>query len=236
MFWSGGKDSFIAYLLASRSIGMKPSDWLFLTFVPRQENFLCHPLGLLERQSSLLGVRHLFPIIDGTNWQQSYEWCLEYVKDKFGIKRVFTGDILFNSDIIEDYWLLKILQKLDLELTMPLAGMYAGPIFQRLTEEGIYAVVTGVASWLSCASILGSPISLQLLHSSELYTNPYVDLAGEQGEYHTTVIEARGLRFADREEFHGNIIHVNGLDIVQLHPSLLELSSPRLELPAPLDL
>ena len=186
MLWSGGKDSFLSYFMASTALGTAPSDWLFVTFVPPSGSFHCHPLGLLERQSGILGVDHVFAVVDLHVWRASYYESFKSLRDLWGVERIFSGDILFNSATIEDYWLSRMLEDVGIEMTLPLAGMYAGPLFERIGEYGINAVVTGVADWIDCPRMVGSQISLELLHSSGLYLNQYHDLTGEYGEYHTS--------------------------------------------------
>ena len=232
MLWSGGKDSFVSYFMASTALGTAPSDWLFVTFVPRSGFFHCHPMGLLERQSGILGVEHVFAVVDLHDWRASYYQSFKSLRDLWGVERIFSGDILFESATIEDYWLSRMLEGVGIDMTLPLAGMYAGPLFERIEEYEINAVVTGVADWVDCPRMLGSQISLELLHSSGLYLNPYHDLTGQYGEYHTTVLAAAGVQFAATDVILSSSQRksIGGLKVAPVSPSLLRLSSPRLNL------
>ena len=231
MLWSGGKDSFASYFMASSALGTAPSDWLFVTFVPPSGVFRYHPLGLLERQSVALGVDHLFVTVDLHNWTTSYYESFKRLRDIWGVERIFSGDILLDGATVEDYWLLKMLEDCGIELTLPLAGMHAGPLFERLQEYGIDAVVTGVADWASCPQIAGQRASLELLHASGFYLNPHLDLAGEHGEYHTTVLAATGTQFVSPDEvasFERTKVIVG--KSIEPMTALLQLTSPRLDL------
>jgi diphthamide synthase (EF-2-diphthine--ammonia ligase) len=232
MLWSGGKDSFVSYFAASTALGTLPSDWLFVTFVPRSGGFRCHPLGLLERQSNALRVDHVFAVVDPDDWEASYYHSFRCLRDRWGVERVFSGDILFSSAGLEDYWLLQMLEDIGIEMTLPLAGMYAGPLFDRIEEYGINAVVTGVAEWVNCPRLVGCQISLALLHSSGFYLHPHFDLAGEQGEYHTSVLAAAGSQFASADDVRSSRRRrrIGGVDVALTSSSLLYLSSPRLDL------
>jgi len=232
MLWSGGKDSFLSYSMASKALSTTPSDWLFVTFVPPCGSFRCHPLGLLQRQSNALGIEHVFAAVDLHNWTASYCKSFKTLRHRWGVERVFTGDIRFDSETVSDYWLSRMLDDVGIEMTLPLAGMNAGPLFDRIEEYEINAVVTGVADWVDCPGIVGLPIFLELLHSSGLYLNPYHDLTGEFGEYHTSVMSAGDLRFASADDVCAPIRgeSVEGLNVARMSPSLLHLSSPRLDL------
>jgi len=127
MLWSGEKDPFLSYCMASTALGIAPSDWLFVTFVRPSGFFHCHPLGLLERQSSILGVDHAFAVVDLHDWRASYYQSFKCLRDSWGVERIFSGDILFNDATIEKYWLLQMLEDVGVEMTLPLAGMCAGP-------------------------------------------------------------------------------------------------------------
>jgi diphthine-ammonia ligase len=232
MLWSGGKDSFVSYLMASSALGFAARDWLFVTFVPPSGVFQCHPLGLLERQSATLGIDHLFVTIDPRDWNASYRESFRCLRAVWRIDRVFSGDILFGSATVEDYWLMSMLDDVGIELTLPLAGMHAGQLFDRIEEYGITAVVSAVAEWADCPQLVGERISLESLHASGIYRNPYFDLAGEQGKYHTTVLAAAGTRFVSPGDAVSSerTRRVGGMDLGAIHASLLELSSPRLDL------
>lgn len=230
MLWSGGKDSYVAYSIAATSICTDPSDWIFVTLVPPRGGFMCHPLGMLERHSRALDVDHLFAVVDVNDWEASYATCFRHLRDGYGVRRFFTGDVLLTAGQVEDYWLRRMLGELGLELTLPLAGMYVGPLLARIEGHRIEAVVTGVADWVGRPEMLGSRISLELLHEHGLYRDPYLDLAGEQGEYHTTVVAANGHRFASTEELDGTRTRVGGLDVNRMSDALYELTSPRLDL------
>jgi hypothetical protein len=93
----------------------------------------------LERQSDALGVDHVFAAVDLHDWEASYHQSLRCLRDLWGVERVFSGDILFSSAAVEDYWLVLMLQDIGLELTLPLAGMYVGPLFERIEEYAINA-------------------------------------------------------------------------------------------------
>jgi diphthamide synthase (EF-2-diphthine--ammonia ligase) len=230
MLWSGGKDSFLAYSMASTALGTSPSDWLFVTFVPASGEFRCHPLGLLEQQSSVLGIDHIFAVVDPVAWRDSYHQSFTSLRDLWGVERILSGDIDLPSP--KDYWLARMLKDVGLEMALPLAGMDAGALFDRMAEYGIRAVVTGVADWTGCSGIVGSELSLEGLCSGGLSSNPDYDIRGEHGEYHTSVFAARGLRFASAEDVSRPLRSriVGGVETALIRPSLLRLASPRVDL------
>lgn len=190
VLWSGGKDCFLAYALSL----LQPSDTIFVTFVPREGIFRCHPLGLLMQQGRMLNVRHEFVVIEPQEWLFSYRRAFAFLRDTYSIQRVITGDIHWEEKAAANYWLRTLLVELDLELRLPLMGLYAEDMFELLAERQIIAPITAIRQEFFRSGLLGQPVSLELLHSKNLRHSAAFDICGERGEYHTTVV-----RFADLE-------------------------------------
>ena len=196
VLWSGGKDSFLAYLLSWRKHG---DSCVFVTFVPRTGVFRCHPLPILASHSQSFGVPHEFIVIDQENWLDGYNRAFAYLKRRYGIRRVVTGDILSgsvsitgslafpNSSLSWASW-IDSLCGLDVHFEAPLSNLYAEDILELLAAYKVEAVITGLAQEWFTEGLLGKPLSLALLKSTPLFSNTGFDLCGERGEYHTTVI------------------------------------------------
>jgi diphthamide synthase (EF-2-diphthine--ammonia ligase) len=231
MLWSGGKDSFVAYSTVAAAERTDPSDWVFVTFVPAEGEFRCHPLGLLQRHGEALEVEHLFVVVDGDDWQAAYRSCFERLRDHWQVERVVTGDILVIDQTVEDYWLVQLLRSLGIEPMLPLAGLSPEELFTRIDQLAIEPVFTGVAAWVDTPGLVGAVASLPRLLAAGLDRHPHLDLTGENGEYHTTVVAAAGRRFAPTDAIRHPTARVPGLDVATVDPDLHQLTAPRIHLP-----
>src|ERR1043166_2789261 len=208
VLWSGGKDSFLAYLLSRRNAD---DSFVFVTFVPRFGFFHCHPLPILIEHGKYFEVPHEFIVIDEHDWVDSYRKAFASLKMRYNIDRIISGDI-FSCSTHGTFWLagvpafhlslpewLASLQSLGLEFEAPLSTLYAEEIINLLCRYRIHAVITGLScEWFS-EGLLGKPLSMALLKSSSLYSDPRFDLCGERGEYHTTVIRFENKIFCDSD-------------------------------------
>jgi diphthine-ammonia ligase len=192
VLWSGGKDCFAAGL---QSGALEDVRTRLVTFVPAGERaaFRCHPLGVMRRQASALGLRHELVEIDRGSWEASYRRALAALAAD-GVRQVVTGDITPE----EWPWLAEACAVSGLSLETPLAtsrGDDAGALLDFLADNEVEATVTGVRAEHYRAGFLGHPVGRALLAEHGLADPTAFHPCGERGEYHTVVTAFRGTRF-----------------------------------------
>src|SRR5690349_4964897 len=99
LLWSGGKDSFFAYLISDKA---SKDPWVFVTCVPMAGFFRCHPFPILLEHGRYFGITHQFIVIDEQNWVSSYRRAFAFLKATYGIYSVVSGDILSTHG--REYW------------------------------------------------------------------------------------------------------------------------------------
>jgi diphthamide synthase (EF-2-diphthine--ammonia ligase) len=196
VLWSGGKDCFGAYLLSQHRSQIHGGKTLFVTFVPACGDFLCHPLRILESHGNYFGVAHEFIVIDKSDWYLSYQKAFLYLKKHYQVSQVITGDVFSSETKLSEYWLMKLLQALEIKLSLPLLEFDWGEdILDFLKANHICAIVTCSQSKYYHKHFLGQPVSLELITHTNLYNQLDFHLCGENGEYHTTVVDYAGHSF-----------------------------------------
>lgn len=196
VLWSGGKDCFAAGL---RSGALEEPGTRLVTFVPAGEAVAlrCHPLGVMRRQATGLGLRHELIAIDRDAWESSYRRALAALAAD-GVERVVTGDITPE----EWPWLAEACAASGLVLETPLATASAedaGALLDFLETERVEATVAGVRAEHYRAGFLGRPVGRVLLAEHGLDDAAAFHPCGEGGEYHTVVTAFRGARFVEED-------------------------------------
>ncbi len=118
-----------------------------------------------------------------------------YLKAKYGVNRVVTGDIVWDLPDTDQYWLYRILDSIGIELVLPLRGIYAEDLIGLLEDREIRAVVTGAREDCYSDEFVGKPITQYLLGEHGFLGHNGLDICGENGEYHTTVCAYQDLVF-----------------------------------------
>ncbi|HMJ01322.1 MAG TPA: hypothetical protein VK506_00175 [Conexibacter sp.] len=194
VLWSGGKDCFAAGL---RSEALEETGTRLVTFVPAGERaaFRCHPLGVMRRQATALGLRHELVAIDRDDWAAAYRRAFAALAGE-GVERVVTGDITPEAWP----WLGEATAAAGLALETPLAlgsGDDAAALLDFLADAGVEATVAGVRAEHYRATFLGRPAGRALLREHGLDDPAVFHPCGERGEYHTVVTAFRGACFVD---------------------------------------
>ena len=89
---------------------------MFVTFVPDKGDFKCHPLGILEQQSTMLEVAHEFVIVDLGEWELGYRRAIQHLKEVYNVQTFVTGEMDFQLVEQSTYWLQEILDDIDIKL------------------------------------------------------------------------------------------------------------------------
>jgi len=228
--WSGGKDSFLAFCLDQQAAAASRSRALFVTFVPRQGEFRCHPLGLLEIHGLRLGVPHIFIAINPDQWQHDYRRAFVYLREFHGVETLVTGDIFANASEMNEYWLAQLLSGIGIEFRAPLLGYYWTEIFALLSSFRITAIVSGMASPFYRKEILGQRMGLDILVETFQHNASKIgfDMCGERGEYHTTVTTIGKQKFCSYDLSRFRHVRIGSVWALGLTPHLQRLKKARI--------
>jgi diphthine-ammonia ligase len=190
VLWTGGKDSCLALHLASEE---NFKILALVTFVPEgNTEFQAHPQSKMLRQAERLGLKIHFVEIREP-YRPSYVEALKWIKNSMGAATVVTGDI----DLVQGQpnWIVDCCGGLGLEVHRPLWKKDRAWIMQELLSRKIQVRISYInhpaipSTWLNRLIDEGLLKELQSLASSS-----GIDLAGENGEYHTMVVDGPLLR------------------------------------------
>lgn len=215
VLWSGGKDCNLALYLAKEA-GYEVT--ALVTFYSKSTEFRAHPKEWMDLQAKSMGITHLMLEI-AEPFSENYEIQLQKLKDQLGITVAVSGDI---SEVHgNSNWITERAAAVGMKAFLPLWHKSRVEVMELLLRFNFEAVLTLVKSpWLN-ETFLAREIDQQLIETFErLGKENGLDLCGEQGEYHTMVLNGPGYR---------SPISLNKYQIVQ-HQELFHLSELALSL------
>jgi diphthine-ammonia ligase len=179
--WSGGKDSSLALNLAIQG-GAEPG--LLVTMLTEGgERSRSHGLRreLLEAQAASIGAPIAFA---ATTWD-GYEEALTAALIEAGRRGLRTG--VFGDIDIDPHreWVERVAAAAGTVAVHPLWQRDRAELMHELLDLGFRAVVVAVRDGLLPTTLLGETIDAAMLDEFERHG---VDLAGENGEFHTCVV------------------------------------------------
>lgn len=214
VLWSGGKDCNLALQLAKEA-GYEII--ALVTFYSKSTEFRAHARELMDLQSKSLGIPHLLIEI-GEPFAENYELQLRKLKDQLGITVAVSGDI---SEVHGNTnWISDRAQVVGMKTFLPLWHKERTEVMNLLLEYNFEIILTLVKSpWLN-REFLGKRINPELIEVfKSLGKQNGLDLCGEQGEYHTMVLNGPAYR---------SPVSLNSFQIVEFeelfHLSEMELS------------
>ena len=184
VLWTGGKDSALACYKARlqgyQIIGL-------FTFVPHQGEFLAHPISFMRHQAEALGLRH-HTVEVREPFEKGYEAAISHLKERYGADTLVTGDI----DEVDCHpnWVRKCSARCDINVLTPLWKLDRVGLLNELLSCKFKAIFSCVKEpWFSkdwlCTEL--DRISIERLCLIDV--QPKLDICGEQGEYHTLVLD-----------------------------------------------
>lgn len=184
--WSGGKDSALALARARQALG---DDGLLLTmFTEGGERSRAHGLArpVLEAQARALGL----PLVTGAaSWDDYtpvFVCTLADLRERRGVTTAVFGDIDLQP---HRDWCLRACAEAGVDCLHPLWGEPREPLVREALARGIEATVVAVRADVLSPDLLGRRLDEGLLAE---FAAAGIDLAGEQGEYHTVVTGGPG--------------------------------------------
>lgn len=182
MSWSGGKDSALAYYRAVME-GHVPLA-LFTMFEEDGSKSRSHglPPEILEAQAERLGLPLEIGKADWNGYEKEFISRLKNFKSR-GVDMGVYGDI-----DLEDHraWVQKVSGEAEMDVSHPLWGEPRRKLLEELLAEGFKAVITVVDTMRMPAEFLGREFTLDLIEELEALG---VDACGEEGEFHTVIID-----------------------------------------------
>lgn len=182
--WSGGKDSALSLLRARQQLGLDAG--LLTMFTEGGERSRAHglPRAVLAAQAQATGL----PLITGAaSWNDYTPVFVETLRGlhkEHGIGAAVFGDIDLQP---HRDWCLKVCAEVGIDCLHPLWGEAREPLVRECLATGIRARMIAVKQDLLPPTLLGRELDESLLDELDRHG---VDLAGEQGEYHTVVFDA----------------------------------------------
>jgi diphthine-ammonia ligase len=187
--WTGGKDSSLALYEAQVS-GCQVN--CLVTFAPPQERFLAHPIAFIRLQAEALGLPHHVINIKEP-FERGYENAISSLKEERGINALVTGDI----DEVAGHdtnWMVDRGERCGVDVLTPLWHRDRLELLNKVLSLGFRVVISCVKRPWFTEEWLGLELSHDLLERlCELSERTGLDMCGEQGEYHTWVLD--GPRF-----------------------------------------
>ena len=199
VLWTGGKDSALAFQVSLNLYDIRR----LVCFVPADDRqFYAHPTPLMELQARKIGIPIEFmPIAEP--YRSSYRQQIRVLRDS-GIETLITGDISTVNGMPN--WIESVATNL-VGVYKPLWELDRHTILDTLIAEEFEVICSFAYKRFFQSTIAGRYLNAGLI--SELKQLP-IDACGEQGEYHTWVLDApffkeplqlKGTRIVDTSEY-----------------------------------
>jgi uncharacterized protein (TIGR00290 family) len=211
VLWTGGKDSCLA-LHEAVGLGYKVS--FLVTFVPPDAAFRAHPVSFLQKQAEALGlVYRTFEV--RPPYRQGYQSAFRLMQEELGISHIITGDI----DEVggNPNWVSSIAKELGMTAVTPLWERGRQSLMESILEQQFRVCFSYVRSpWLGPEWVGTELTEASLGELKRVSAETGMDLCGEQGEYHTLVLD--GPVFRDSLHLDGSSIRTEtGSSFLEIH-------------------
>jgi uncharacterized protein (TIGR00290 family) len=184
MLWTGGKDSSMAlYEACQNGYDIR----CLVTFAPPEPDFLAHPLGFIKIQARALALPH-YVLLASAPFEQSYEAGLRRLQDEMGVNCIVTGDIAEVAG--HPNWIRERSRSLGLSVHTPLWGRDRNALLRQLLNRGFKVRFSCVKTrWLTESWVGRELNDFAIAELRIIREQTGLDLCGEEGEYHTLVID-----------------------------------------------
>lgn len=201
--WSGGKDCCLATYRAIQQ-GL-PVAYLLNTISDTYSRVRFHgtPKDFVHAQAAAMGLELLqWPTPDDT-YEETYLAALQELKSR-GVEGMIFGDIFpeANRD-----WGIRMCRQAALTWLHPIYGMDTQQVMDEFLGAGFEAIIVSGRPDYFSAEQMGMKLGLEFLQWAA--RQPGLDVCGENGEYHTVVVD--GPLFNQRIELtDAEPVQVNG--------------------------
>ncbi|KYG83398.1 Dph6-related ATP pyrophosphatase [Roseivirga echinicomitans] len=180
--WSGGKDSYLAFYRALQREA-KPTV-LFNVMNELGDKSRSHgiPREVLMAQAECIGLPIEFIESTWEDYEVNYIEKLNQLKTEYQFSHTVFGDIDIQS---HRDWEEKVSEAAGLKALLPLWQEDREALVFEMLELGVKALVVSCRTEFA-PNILGKVIDEELI---QVFQNLEIDICGENGEYHTLVID-----------------------------------------------
>jgi diphthine-ammonia ligase len=194
--WSGGKDSCLACFEAMQEGHRVASLVNFISQEHRRVSFHGVPADLIVEQARSVEIPLLQRETSGGGYEENFRNTLRSLVEE-GIEGMVFGDIYLQE---HRDWVDRICSDVGLKALEPLWGMDPKDVYSRFINLGFDAIVVSANSDLIGREWVGRLLDRRFLGFLE---KSGIDLCGENGEYHTFVIDGptfkRRIAILDKE-------------------------------------
>ena len=200
--WSGGKDSCYAFYKAIQ-LGYKPTVLLNVMneFGDRSRSHGI-PKKVLEAQAKALELPIHFFSSTWTDYEAKYIKSLKELVKTYPITHSVFGDIDIESHRV---WEEKVSKAANLEAVLPLWQGNRKQLVLDMIDAGLEAVIVSCNQQLG-PEFLGRAIDTAIINEFETMG---VDACGENGEFHTLVVDAPFFKDRVRVEIKEKVVSSN---------------------------
>ncbi len=179
--WSGGKDSCFACYLALNE-GYEISHLAnFISQEFKRVSFHGTESRLIQMQSQSLGIPVLQKETTPDGYEEEFKEAVRSLLPQ-GIKGMVFGDIYLDE---HKEWVERVCDELGIEAIEPLWGRSTESIITDFIDAGFEAIIVGAQARLIDQEWLGRRVDRDFM---DYLKSKNIDLCGENGEYHTLVL------------------------------------------------
>lgn len=185
VLWTGGKDCNLA-LHEAKKDGYEII--ALVTFGWGDAKFLAHPIHVMKQQAKALNIPHvIIPLSEP--YKESYEDAIAGIKTTYGIETIVTGDI---AEIHGNTnWITDRSKPAGVKVYLPLWCHDRELLLQKLISLNFKTIFSCVKEPWFTSEWLGRSLTTKTLEElKSLHQLNGVDVCGEQGEYHTLVLDS----------------------------------------------
>ena len=180
--WSGGKDSCFACYRAMRA-GYNISCLVnFISKEYKRVSFHGTEAKLIQLQAETLGISLLQKETTGEKYEQEFKEAVRSLIPN-GIRGMIFGDIYLQE---HKDWVERVCRELGIEAIEPLWGQEPERILLDFIDGGFEAIIVSAKSELFSKEWIGRKVDREFF---KYLKENSIDICGENGEYHTLVLE-----------------------------------------------
>ena len=182
VLWTGGKDCALAFLKAQQA-GYNITH--LVTFAPKNPDFKAHPIHLIEKQVKAINLPHLLLTVEAPI-KKNYEETIQQLKEVYKIETLITGDI----DEVDGHsnWIEECSLKSGMKVFNPLWKKERAYLLNELVTNNFSVIFTLVKKSNLSSNWVGKTLDKTSINDLKKKLN--IDICGENGEYHTMVLNA----------------------------------------------
>jgi diphthine-ammonia ligase len=185
VLWTGGKDCNLA-LHEARKSGYEILS--LVTFAMGTARFLAHPLHFMKKQAQAMDLTHtVIPVQEP--YKESYENAIAGIKRKYKIETIITGDIAEVHG--NTNWISERSEPCGVKVFLPLWHSDRETVLEKIIALNFKVIFSCVKEPWFTGDWLGKELTRSTLQElNELHISRQLDICGEQGEYHTMVLNS----------------------------------------------